>query len=251
MKSFGCVLLAAAQVYSQSDQFGAYSVAFEEVKIGELQQGSQMALAAYPANATAGQQFPLVSFSHGDYGGGVDLLSYKALLQEMASWGLVVLAHRSCGPLEPTGGCGDTQYLDQLRVLDWARELRSQNLDDAKAMAVHDRINISTGFGVSGHSTGGRSTFQSAMLASQYDIRAAVAIHPDPKVDSASNITYCPMAVFTGTADQIEPKGSALDDFNACPKPKIFADLQGAGKPPLYKRARTGVSRLLLFFTLH
>lgn len=88
-------------------------------------------------------------------------------------------------------------------------------------------VNFTCGFGVSGHSTGGRAVIQSAVVAQTHHIRAGVGINPDPKVDSARNVSYCPIAVFTGTGDNIEPKGSALADFNALPPPKVFADMTG------------------------
>ncbi len=69
------------------------------------------------------------------------------------------------------------------------------------------------------------------MFASAYNIKAGVAIHPDPIVWAAANISYCPMAVFTGTGDDIEPAGSAREDYEACPPPKVCQP--AAGYPSL------------------
>ena len=200
--------------------FGEFSTMTKSIVIPGLQQGSNYGYAVWPQNASAGQQFPLISFSHGDFGGGPFIWVYTTLLEQIASFGFVVIAHASCFPT-----CDNAQYLDQLRVLDWASQMNSAG--NATTHPVLRWVDFTVGFGVSGHSTGGRATFQSGVVATKHRIRAGVAINPDPKVDSASNVTECAIAVFTGTNDSLEPKGSALADFLALPRPKVYANMTG------------------------
>jgi len=196
----------------------------------------QEVLAVFPV-APANYSFPVVSFSHGDLGGGYDLIAYAGLFHEIASHGIVVAAHASCGPFEKTFGCNDTQYLDQLQVVTWA-------LDFASSSSVLP-INRSVGVAVAGHSTGGRSTLQSAQdkFAVPYRIKAAVGIHPDPKLGAASNIHSVPLAIFTGDKDIIEPTGSALADWIAAKTPKkVFASFHGVGHlEPILPHSKWGL----------
>merc|ERR1719159_2394890 len=95
-----------------------------------------------------------------------------------------------------------------------------------------------------GHSTGGRAAIQVAVakIAEKYSIGAVVALNPDPKQDSAGNITGCPILVLSGTGDKVEPKGSALADFEAARTPrKAFCQFVGTTHlEPLFKSTRYG-----------
>lgn len=182
-----------------------------------------------PQNTTDGAVLPLLSFTHGDMGGGVFLSAYDALLQAIAEQGVVVLAHASCNP-----SCGDSQYEDQLQVLDWAA---AQNARHAHATAgpasvwtcqALSKVDFHTPFAVAGHSTGGRSTLQSAALAAAHNIGAAVGLHPDPE-DAAANAST-PTLIITGTDDKVEPEGSAKADYDLLPDTLIrgFAEFVNA-----------------------
>ncbi len=182
---------------------------------------SVLAVAPAPDDGGGAARFPLLSFSHGDFGGGVATSAYLPLLAEIASFGVVVLAHRSCNPT-----CGDAQYEDQLRVLDFAA---AQNASGAaRAAPALARVDFSLPFAVAGHSTGGRATLQSAAVARAHRVGAACGVHPDPE-GAAANAS-APTLVLTGSKDTIEPAGSARADFDLLPSavPRAFADLENA-----------------------
>ena len=92
---------------------GPYATTWSTITGVTGMQGSGSLLAVYPSNATSTELFPLISFSHGDFGGSIFVLAYLPLLKQIASFGFVVFTHESCYPT-----CNDSQYLDQLRVLD-------------------------------------------------------------------------------------------------------------------------------------
>lgn len=127
-----------------------------------------------------------------------------------------------------------------------------------------------------GHSTGGRSSIQSAALASSNAstadsadwaegadvfrgvtarIGAAAGLNPDPCVgehsgwrhgscDGAKDATRVPFAVFSGTGDRTEPSGSARADFDAMPvRSKLFADAEGAQRNRRMRDARRTTAR--------
>ena len=57
----------------------------------------------YPSNGVKGKSFPLISYAHGDHGGGdLNHLGYWSQLHALASYGFVVAATRSC-----SSGCRD------------------------------------------------------------------------------------------------------------------------------------------------
>eukprot|EP00941_MAST-03F_sp_MAST-3F-sp1_P001731 g1731.t1 len=182
--------------------------------------------------------FPLLSFSHGDLAGWpITGFAYGNLLKMIASHGFVVLAHESCQP-----SCENEQWIDQVHSLEWAIE--SYKNGTAASHPVLKHVNFTAKFGVFGHSTGGRSSIQSAAFASSGKstalrfIGASVGLNPDPCVGNkkwkhsgctqAFNVTTVPIAIFTGTGDTIEPKGSAKANYDAFPtKEKIFAQVKG------------------------
>ena len=194
----------------------------------------QSALAYVPTGAGASNRtFPLLSFSHGD-GSGWPWLNfwYGDLLHKVASHGFVILAHESCVPT-----CDNEQYLDQLHVLQWADA--QHRAGTARLHAVLEKVDFSLPKGVFGQSTGGRSSIQSAAAASETTlagrplrteeekaggvcIGAVVLLNSDPCVgetgrdgwrhgdcDAVRLISTVGLAVFTGTDDVPEPKGSS------------------------------------------
>ena len=217
--------------------YGPFNTSETEVYVGGFynKDGSQDAWAFYPS-ADALRVFPVLSFSHGDGGGGFMLhWAFSGLLRLVASHGFVVVAHKSCfwpwdcGP----GMTGSEQYTDQLRVLEWA-------LGEAHGLPV-DREKAG---GVFGQSTGGRTSIQCAAAASKgtlsgsTSVGAAVALHPDPCIgehdgwlhgdcDSAKDVDG-PIAVFTSSDDTTEPEGSAKANFDAAVSgDKLFGSMKG------------------------
>jgi len=101
---------------------------------------------------------------------------------------------------------------DQLQVLDWVHQ--QQAASTASTHPVLHRIDPTRCFAVAGHSMGGRSSLESAAVVVAHRIGAAIGIHPDPEI-SAANRVGAPFLLLTGTADHVEPTGSARADFDA------------------------------------
>lgn len=163
----------------------------------------------YP-DATGNQTFPLISYAHGysntAYG------DYHSLFNELASWGYVVVAPKTCryGCLTPWNCknlkddplCYGLYYKMQLDAIDWAKE------GSAKLP-----IDFAAGVGIAGHSMGGQATLYSAATATgSHDIRAAVLHHA--YTHSFPAIQKVPFLAFTGTNDTTAPPQMAFDIFD-------------------------------------
>lgn len=164
----------------------------------------------YPVG-TANQTFPLVSYAHGYSNTAYD--DYHSLFNELASWGYVVVAPRTCqyGCFTPWNCknlasdpyCFGAYYKMQLLAIDWAKE------GSAKLP-----INFTGGVGVAGHSMGGQATmFSAALGADSHNIRAAVLHHAYTHTFPA--IQKVPFLAFTGTNDTTAPPPMAFSIFNA------------------------------------
>ena len=174
----------------------------------------------YPSGKSvdSNDKFPIVGYLHGLYGGDIaDPVAYYSLLHGIASWGYVVVNSRAC-----CFGCHDNKrtmpgdpwdfgnfYLEQLKSIEWARELASQGED-----AVFKLVNAAPGAAIAGHSMGGQATLfsSSAQNATGHNIKAAVMHHaythafPPPTV---------PFLAFTGTADVVAVPESASEIFDS------------------------------------
>ena len=135
------------------------------------------------------------------------------LLEELASWGYVVLAPRSCDKgclqgcrsLEGDPPCFGRYYDQQLLVVDFARS--------PAAAAAGLPINTSL-VAVAGHSMGGQATlFSAAYNATSHGIKAAALHHAYTHTYPA--IPTIPHLVFTGTHDTTAPPVMASSIFNA------------------------------------
>ena len=74
---------------------GPYKTASKELTNTLLDLSDQKVLIAYPVT-TSGEKFPFISYAHGAGGGGSSISVYYELLSQIASYGFVVAAHRSC-----------------------------------------------------------------------------------------------------------------------------------------------------------
>ena len=256
--SFSLMVVYFVIAYSIADypedmewEDGPYATAQSRIEVGGFEPRTkdwlslQTALAYVPTGGNVGNRtFPLLSFSHGD-GSGWPWTNfwYGDLPRKVSSHGFVILAHESCVPT-----CDNEQYLDQLHVLTWADDKRYDGT--ASADPVLRLVDFSKPKGVFGQSTGGRASIQSAAEAStigtqaqQACVGAAVLLNSDPCVgetgrpgwrhgdcDAARFVTNVGMAVFTGTEDRPEPKGSSEAILEAAPTTdKIYANMTGAG----------------------
>lgn len=169
----------------------------------------------YPTPTAEQKKFPLLSYAHGDSGGGAGLVTdYGILLDSIAAFGYVVAAVRACNtgcrddrttlPLDPPGF--GHYYYQQLRVFNWTKN---------ETGVPFDTIDYSNGVGICGHSMGGQATLYSSGGGhpKQYGITAAVMHHaythsfPPPEI---------PFLVMTGTTDKIAPAHPmAVNIYNA------------------------------------
>ena len=196
---------------------GPFPTAHATFKYPELDITDRGIEAVYPSGQ-GDAVFPVISYAHGFGDGGDSVMGHYSgaahdTLEEMASWGYVVLAPRSCNdgclghckllPHDPP--CFGTFYYEQLKTIDWARS--------PAAAAAGLPINGSL-VGVAGHSMGGQATlFSAAYNASDYGIKAAALHHAYTHTYPA--IPTVPHLVFTGTDDTTAPPAMAESIFNA------------------------------------
>merc|ERR1712072_160023 len=133
---------------------------------------------------SAGQKFPFISYSHGNTAGGAALPGdYGTLLSTMSAYGYIIAAHESCNsgcarggtlPFDPPGFA--TMYKEQLKVIDWAKQL------GAAGDTVFKNADFSLGVGIAGHSMGGQATvYSSSKFGSGHGIKAgATHFEPNP-----------------------------------------------------------------------
>lgn len=211
------LLLAGALAASHSTGSNASCASRGTYKVAhstEDMEGGEM-FCVYPSVADAGQLtgtgFPLLSFEHGDGGGG-DLLvtGYASLLEALASSGFVVCAPKLC-PIS----CRNEQATHQLNAL-----------VAAQALGTQGKLPIRSGglVGVVGHSTGGMTTLKCAAedAVAAHGIGAAMVYNGDGGTEllPSDNVSFdsidetLPMFMVTGSADVIEPKGSTQSNHD-------------------------------------
>jgi len=234
------VLFFHSFVVAQPD-IGPYDTSSTTLTCNVLDKSNQGVFIFYPSNKT-GEKFPLIAYAHGIDGGGFDMLGYTFLFKQMASYGFVIAAHKSCSTgcnkpggmnpwtkcngLPPTSPTSDWPgyYGETLKTIEWAKN---------SSGGVFDLIDWSTGVGIAGHSMGGQSTANAAVKAcvDEFDIRAAVIHHSaDGKTVHGNigiNITV-PTASFTSTGDGIWKETREI--FEATPKSagsKVYRNVVG------------------------
>ena len=100
------LLFLALQTTDAQPTQGPYATASATYEVPSFDHSDQHVWIIYPSNASAGSKFPLISYAHGMAGGGdLDILGYTALFNQMASFGFVVAAPKSCneGCKQPGG----------------------------------------------------------------------------------------------------------------------------------------------------
>ena len=199
----------------------------------------------------ANQRWPLHVFAHGDFAGAFLASGYFALQERIAAQGFAVAMYLSCAfsPLQCEGG--RSSFFEVLNVFTHL-EARRGWWDDV--------IDPSRPWSASGHSTGGRAVLMIAALkdeprylegtglapritpahwAALGKLGAVAATHPDEMMLSLAvnpdvgrwkgAIRSTAVMVITGTADWVEPPGSAWRAFEAVASTdKLFVNLQNA-----------------------
>lgn len=208
---------------------GPYEVKHAVYSVPAFDSSDRSLSVTYPVPRTPGEKFPLISYAHGAAGGGwYTFAGYFSLWEQMASYGLIIAATKSC-----TYGCKDktngstgwnTFYLEQLKTITFARNETKKG--DPVLSTVDWRDSV--GVGICGHSMGGQATVRSAAASyvAQYNIRAAALHHPE--VDSGGAAISVPLAAFTGDTDHICPAKETHTIYDPAPPPKTLRNQVGA-----------------------
>lgn len=224
MTSLSLVLslfLVLSLVQAEPPHDGPYTVRFADYEVDTLHPLRQVVV-AYPV--ATGQNFTLVSFAHGLFGGGVKTeIVHKSLMRSMASHGFIVAATKSCNIGCPGTGW-DYYYEEQLKVIVWSQSPEMR--DDP----VLSKVNHAAGYGIAGHSMGGQATARSAAYgARSHNIKAAVLLHPFSEVvEPIGRDIDIPLAGFTGTEDGCCGEAATRKYYDPAPGPKTLANMVGA-----------------------
>lgn len=173
-----------------------------------------------PIPSSSRTSFPLLSYAHGDTGGGqIDSIAYAPILEAISSYGFIIVFTRACNigcdkcsslPEDPL--CFGHFYYEQLKQIEWAKN--SSATSSAPAYSILKMINHTIGYGIVGHSMGGQATLFSSSYnnATQNNIKAAVMHHaythqyPSPTI---------PFLAFTGSLDNVAPPAMTHNFFDA------------------------------------
>ena len=154
MKLLASLAITAASFATTSATDGPYAVEHTQLGCANLDSTDANIEVWFPSNsAAAGTSFPLISYNHGYTAGGDALFGgYNALLSELASFGFVVAATRSCSdgcaddttslPLDPPGF--GHYYYEQYKVIECAASY------SRSGTAPFDAVDFSKGVGISG-----------------------------------------------------------------------------------------------------
>ncbi|KAJ9445426.1 hypothetical protein DIPPA_28328 [Diplonema papillatum] len=155
----------------------------------------------YPQDLDNGP-YPVVSFAHAMFTGGpIGRPTYKDLLTEIASYGLIVVAPNSC----LVRYCDDF-WKDQLAALDAVK-----NVSNFHAFA-HADLNRT---GVVGHGMGGQASEQNGgPEGAGHNIYATVPINPQSRVEWAQLINV-PAFYTTGSLDDVVPAANIKRAYEA------------------------------------
>lgn len=83
---------------------GGYRVKKATYEVATLDKTDPQVWVHWPEQREEGETFPMVAYNHGAGGGGIAILGYAELFEQIASYGIIVIATRSC-----MLGCSDGQ----------------------------------------------------------------------------------------------------------------------------------------------
>jgi len=227
----------------EAPQLGDYSVSNVAVTDAGLETKTGIEtrdyVVTYPAGAK-NEKFPLVVYAHGAAGGRVDMLAYQKHFNDLAAYGYVVIAPKSCFM-----GCSPPKNSSSVGVasgcLPWTdgpqwtsfvhENTRAVKYAKASSADWSTFIDWDAGLGVAGHSMGGEvvSQMASAEFKDEYNVKAVVCEHCQMcEVDGTAIET--PAMFITGTGDyEVQPsqvKGAYNEDPTS---PKVFRNDKGRG----------------------
>jgi hypothetical protein len=154
---------------------GPYEVLDEEYIVPALDSTDQRMWLHYPKATDASVKFPLISYLHGLLGGGnLNMLGYSAHFRQLASYGFIVAAPLSCNtgckdanqgapytncagllPLQPLGQGWSSYYGEQLKVIEFAKNMSASSFLRPASMGKVDPFHLidwKSGVGIAGHS---------------------------------------------------------------------------------------------------
>jgi len=194
---------------------GNYETNFKSYTIPKVAGDGGSIHVYHPSNATAGEQFPLISYAHGLAGGSIDLLGYAKLFSQMASFGFIVVAPNTCNlgcadkVKSPYADCNEvavkgknpdaagwnTWFGEQIKAIEWAQN-QAKTSDP-----IFKMLDSAAGVAIAGHSMGGQATAWAAHqnCTSRWNIKAA-AIHHGVYGTTNDKIGV-PVAAFGSTGD--------------------------------------------------
>ena len=167
---------------------------------------------AATANTTS---FPLLSFAHATYIGGLfppTDKSYKTLMDKVVSYGFIVVAPETCSAKE----CFSNYAKDQVAAIGACKA--NPGLHKALRAATFDKV------GVFGHSMGAMATLASAggsntlsIDPAAHGIVAAASMHPCQDIYLNGAKVRVPTLISTGSSDTICADGCAERYYGAMP----------------------------------
>eukprot|EP00483_Globobulimina_turgida_P001931 UN01933 len=215
-------VVSKSAVPAQYGPYGKTGCTHKEITIGGfVAGGSQNAVLAYPTKAiNDGTTLPFVAFAHGMTAGGNKVWSsYGTVIEEVCSYGYIIVAAQSCSELY----C-QRFYEDVITTI---KTCSSKKGDLDKALGYADFRKI----GVYGHSMGGAATVH-VSDQTNLNIVASAPLHPsvvDDSDKSESRNVACPTLWFTGSSDTTVPPNGVYTGWTQDKTlPKVFAEIKGA-----------------------
>jgi dienelactone hydrolase len=219
---------------------GQYEHAFATVTDDGLQEESGITTRdyeiAYPKNAAAGEKFPLIVYAHGAAGGRIDFIAYEKHIADLASYGYIVIAPKSCfmgcsppkteePSLQGNGICykpWPSFVYENTRAIEYSK---------TSAADWASMIDWQSGVGTAGHSMGGEAVSQMASteFAQKYNVSAAVCEHCLMCIKTG-DLVSTPALYMTGTEDVIVTPKRVKYSYSADQTaPKTYRNQKGVG----------------------
>jgi len=207
---------AATLTMADKPALGTYKTKHVTVTDAGLEQLSGIATRDYVITYPEGgsdEKFPLVVYAHGAAGGRIDMVAYQTHFNDMAAYGFVVIAPKSCfmgcsppknssSEVEAAGAC--LPWTDGPQWTSFVHE-NTRAISYAQKNTAADWaaiIDWKSGLGVAGHSMGGEVVAQmgSSTFAQKYNVKGVVCEHCQMCVKTG-DIIETPALFMTGTGD--------------------------------------------------